>query len=181
MLRVTIMIAPIKGVMAEPAGRPSDVQVRTRAEEDEYGFPTPRARAAELRAADPRLDTAGQIVEAVGIEQRISVRIRQLRGITGNRIPSDRNQNTRKSTFGKPFCQVAKPKPRRRREGRTWERRPPPRHWAAWHARFYRARGTPNRASWRAPFCSCWHGGAAPSDDPTKRPSRGTVGQGPSR
>ena len=62
------MIAPIKGVMAEPAGRPSDVQVRTRAEEDEYGVPTPRARAAELRAADPRLETDGQIVEAVGIE-----------------------------------------------------------------------------------------------------------------
>ena len=57
-----------QGVMAEPAGRPSDVQVRTPAEEDEYGVPTPRARAAELRAADPRLETAGQIVEAVGIE-----------------------------------------------------------------------------------------------------------------
>ena len=69
MLRVTIMIASITGVMAEPAGRPSDVQIRTRAEEDEYGVPTPRARAAELRAADPRLETAGQIVEAVGIEQ----------------------------------------------------------------------------------------------------------------
>ncbi len=54
--------------MAQPAGRLSDVQVRTRAEEDEYGVPTPRARAAELRAADPRLVTAGQIVEAVGIE-----------------------------------------------------------------------------------------------------------------
>ena len=68
MLRVTIMIASIKGVMVEPAGRPSDVQVRTRAEEDDYGVPTPRARAAELRAADPRLETAGQIVEGVGIE-----------------------------------------------------------------------------------------------------------------
>jgi len=68
-LRVTIMIAPIKGVMAQPAGRLSDVQVRTRAEEDEYGVPTPGARAAELGAADPRLETAGQIVEAVGIEQ----------------------------------------------------------------------------------------------------------------
>lgn len=69
MLRVTIMIAPIKGVMAQPAGRPSDVQVRTRAEGDEYGVPTRGARAAELGAADPRLETAGQIVEAVGIEQ----------------------------------------------------------------------------------------------------------------
>jgi len=42
-LRVTIVIAPIKEVMAEPAGRPSDVQIRTRAEEDEYGVPTPGA------------------------------------------------------------------------------------------------------------------------------------------
>jgi hypothetical protein len=72
-LRVTIMIAPIKGlVMAEPAGRPSDVQVRTCAEEDEYDVPTPGARAAELGAADPRLETAGQRLEAVGIEPKRS-------------------------------------------------------------------------------------------------------------
>jgi hypothetical protein len=59
-LRVTIMIAPIKGVMAEPAGRLTDVQVRTRAEEDGYGVPTPGARATELGAADLGLETAGQ-------------------------------------------------------------------------------------------------------------------------
>ena len=60
-------------------------------------------------------------------KHRISPRIRQLRGITGNRIPSYRNQNTRKCSFGKTLCQVAKPKPRRGREGRTWEMCPPPR------------------------------------------------------
>ena len=112
---------------------------------------------------------------------RISLRITQVRGITGNPIPSYRNQNTRKSTFGKTLCQLARSNARPRREGRTWERRPPPRHWAAWHARFYRARGTPNRVSWRAPFCSCWHVGAVPSDDAIQRPSRGKVGQAPGR
>jgi hypothetical protein len=84
-------------------------------------------------------------------KQRISMQIRQVRGITGNRIPSKRNQNTRKSSFGKPFCQVAKSKPRQSREGRTWETCPPPRPWAAWRARFFRAHGTLNRVSWRAP------------------------------
>ena len=68
MLRVTIMFAPVRGGTAEPAGGPSDVQVRTRAEEDECGVLTPGTRAAELGAADPRLETAGQTVEAVGIE-----------------------------------------------------------------------------------------------------------------
>jgi len=32
------------------------------------------------------------------------MRIGQLREITGNRIPTHRNQNTTKSSFGKPFC-----------------------------------------------------------------------------
>ena len=49
--------------------------------------------------------------------------------------------------FGKTLCQLAKSNTRQRREGRTWERRPPPRPWAAWHARFFRAHGTPNRVS----------------------------------
>ena len=71
MLRDTIMIALIKAVMAQPAGRLSDVQAWTRVEEDEYGVPAPRARAAELTAADPRLETAGRTVEAVGIEQPV--------------------------------------------------------------------------------------------------------------
>jgi len=90
------------------------------------------------------------------------MRIGQLREITGNRIPSYRNQNTGKSTFGKPFCQVAKSRPRQTREGRTWERRPPPRPWAAWPARFFRAHGTPSRVSWRVSSYSSWHVGAAP-------------------
>jgi len=89
-------------------------------------------------------------------KQRISVRIRQLRGITGNPIRSDRNQNTRKSSFGKPFCQMAKPEPRQLREGRTWETCPPPRPWAAWHARFFRAHVTQTLAAWRAPCWSFW-------------------------
>jgi len=110
---------------------------------------------------------------------RISVRIRQLRGITGNRIPTHRNQNTRKSTFGKPFCQVAKSRPRRSREGRTWEMCPQPTSWVGWRARFFRARGMPNRVSWRGPSYSSWHVGAAPSDDPIKRWSRGKEVQVP--
>jgi hypothetical protein len=70
MPRVTIMIAPTKGGMPQPAGRSSDFQVRTRAEEDECGVLAPGARAAELPTADPRVETAGQLVEAVGIEHR---------------------------------------------------------------------------------------------------------------
>jgi len=97
-LRVTIMIAPIKEVMAQPAGRLSDVQVRTRAEGDEHGVPTPGARAAELRAANPRLETAGQIVEAVGIEQLvirpIQTILERFRGQVSRRT---RPKNTRKT------------------------------------------------------------------------------------
>ena len=78
---------------------------------------------------------------------RISVRIRQVRGITGNRIPSHRNQNTRKSSFGKPFCQVAKSRTTRRREGLTWERRPPPRPWARSRVRSCRDLGMQSRES----------------------------------
>ena len=95
---------------------------------------------------------------------RISMRIGQLREITGNPIPSDRYQNTRKSSFGKPFCQVAKSNTRRRREGRTWETCPPPRLWAPWPAKSFRAHDTPNRVSWRAPFYSCWHVGRSHRD-----------------
>ena len=90
-------------------------------------------------------------------KHRISSRIRQLRGITGNRIPSYRKQKTAKSMFGKTFCQLAKSERRRRREGRTWESYPPPGPWAAWPARFWRAHGTRTRAAWHAPCCNCWH------------------------
>ncbi|MDH3727071.1 MAG: hypothetical protein OER77_06040 [Myxococcales bacterium] len=114
-------------------------------------------------------------------KQRIWCRFAQLRVITGNRIPSYRKQKTAKSMFGKALCQLAKSKPGRCREGRTWERRPPPRPWAAWPARFFRAHGTPNRAIWRAPFYSSWHVGAAPSDEPIKRWSRGKEVQVPHR
>jgi len=99
----------------------------------------------------------------------ISGRSRQLQVITGNPIPSYRNRNTRKSTFGKTLCQLAKSNPRSRREGRTWERRPPPRPWARWRARFFRARGTPNRVSWRGLSCGSSHIGGAPSDDRVQR------------
>jgi integrase len=112
---------------------------------------------------------------------RISSRIRQLRGITGNRISSRRNQNTRKSSFGKPVCQMAKSKPRQLREGRTWERRPPPRPSAAWPARFCRARGIPSRVSSRVSSWSSSPIGGAPSDDRTKRPSRGEEAEIPHR
>jgi len=89
-------------------------------------------------------------------KQRISRRSRQLQVIAGNPIPSDRNQNTRKSTFGKTLCQLAKSNARPRREGRTWETCPPPRPWAAWHARFFRAHVTQTLAAWRAPCWSFW-------------------------
>ena len=100
---------------------------------------------------------------------RISSRFTQLRGITGNQILSQRKRKTRKSTFGKTLCQLAKPNARLRREGRTWETCPPPRPWVRWPARCCRARGMRNRVSWRAPSYSSWHVGAAPSDDPIKR------------
>ena len=61
----------------------------------------------------------------------ISCRIRQLRGIAGNRILGYRKQMTAKSTFGKTLCQLAKSNARVRREGRTWETCPPPRPWAS--------------------------------------------------
>ena len=90
-------------------------------------------------------------------KHQISPRIRQLRGITGNRIPSQGKQETAKSTLRKPLCQVAKSNARPRREGRTWEMCPPPRPWARWRARFYRAHGTQTRAVWRVPCCGYWH------------------------
>jgi integrase len=90
-------------------------------------------------------------------KHRISSRFAQLRVITGNRIPSYRSQNTRRSTFGKTLCQVAKPNASCSREGRTWERRPPPRPWACSRARSCRAQGMQSRESWRAPSCGCWH------------------------
>jgi len=90
-------------------------------------------------------------------KHQISSRIRQLRVITGNRILSQRNQNTRKSTFGKTLCQLAKSEPRRRREGRTWETCPPPRRSANWPVAFCRARVMKPRGSWRVPCCGYWH------------------------
>jgi hypothetical protein len=86
----------------------------------------------------------------------ISRRIRQLRVIAGNRIRSQRKRNTAKSMFGKRLCQLAKSNARPRREGRTWETRPPPRPWACWRARFCRALGTRSREIWRAPSCGYW-------------------------
>jgi hypothetical protein len=98
MPRVTIMIAPMKGGMPQPAGRSSDFQVRTRAEEDECGVLAPGARAAELPTADPRVETAGQLVEAVGIEQP-AVRPLQtiLEGFRGQVSMRTRRKNTRET------------------------------------------------------------------------------------
>ena len=90
-------------------------------------------------------------------KQRVSRRSRQLQVITGNPIPSYRNQNTRKSTFGKTLCQLAKSNARRRGEGRTWESCPPPRPWARSRARSCRAPGMRSRESWRAPCYGYLH------------------------
>ena len=87
----------------------------------------------------------------------ISSRFAQLRVITGNWIPSYRNQKTAKSTFGKPLCQLAKSNVRPHRKARTWEACPPPRPWARWRARSCRAHGTRTRAVWRVPCCGYWH------------------------
>ena len=89
-------------------------------------------------------------------KHRTSRRFRQLRVITGNQILSYRKQKTRKSTFGKTLCQLAKPNTRRQREGRTWETCPPPRLWARWRARSCRALVMQSRDSWRAPSCVYW-------------------------
>ena len=97
-------------------------------------------------------------------KHRISCRSRQLQVITGNPIPTYRNQKTAKSTFGKTLCQLAKSNPRSRREGRTWETCPPPRPWAAWHARFCRVLGMRSRESWRAPSCGYWQVGKSNHD-----------------
>jgi hypothetical protein len=96
----------------------------------------------------------------------ISRRFRQLQVTTGNRALSQRKQKTRKNTFGKTLCQLAKSNTRRCREGRMWEICPLPRPWALARAVSCRALGTQSHESWREPSCGYSHLGKSNRDRP---------------